>query len=213
MGRYHWGPLSLGSSDVRAAVDVIRPTNVAEGPAETDILSLIETSINFDKQIGANNRLTFQYLPRIAVTNGQVAYDYLNQNVAIDSYFLLSPRWTLGLSDQFVLTSNQGLTGGAFADASAVTSTTLQNVFLNANDTYLTNVAAAALSYSASPRTIVIITPSLVYQHTSGFTDTLDQNIPPDLGTRFRRSTSPLTRDSATWSTRELPSGPTRPRA
>jgi hypothetical protein len=185
IGRYHWGPLSLGSSDVRAAVDVIRPTNVAEGPAETDVLSLIETSINFDKQIGANNRLTFQYLPRIAVTNGQVAYDYLNQNVAIDSYFLLSPRWTLGLSDQFVLTSNQGLTGGAFADASAVTSTTLQNVFLNTNDTYLTNVAAAALSYSSSPRTIVIITPSLVYQHTSGFTNTEIGSIPPLDGDAF----------------------------
>src|SRR5580704_19748880 len=53
VGRYHWGPLSLGSSDVRAAVDIIRPTNVAEGPAETDVLSLIETSINFDKQLGA----------------------------------------------------------------------------------------------------------------------------------------------------------------
>src|ERR1700726_2973823 len=30
VGRYHWGPLSLGSSDVRAAVDVIRPTNPLE---------------------------------------------------------------------------------------------------------------------------------------------------------------------------------------
>jgi hypothetical protein len=180
VGRYHWGPLSLGSSDVRAAVDVIRPTNPLEGPNETDILSLIETSINFDKQLGANNRFTFQYLPRIAVTNGQVAYDYLNQNVAINSYFLLAPRWTLGLSDQFVLTSNQGLTGGAFADASAVTSTTLQNVFLNTNDTYLTNVAAASFSYTPSSRTLLTLTPSLVYQHTSGFTDTLDQDLPPD---------------------------------
>jgi hypothetical protein len=185
VGRYHWGPLSLGSSDVRAAVDVIRPTNPLEGPNETDVLSLIETSINFDKQIGANNRFTFQYLPRIAVTNGQVAYDYLNQNVAINSYFLLAPRWTLGLSDQFVLTSNQGLTGGAFADASAVTSTTLQNVFLNTNDTYLTNVAAASFSYTPSSRTLLTLTPSLVYQHTSGFTDTLDQDIPPDQGSAF----------------------------
>jgi hypothetical protein len=184
-GRYHWGPLSLGSSDVRAAVDVIRPSNALEGPNETDILSLIETSINFDKQLGANNRFTFQYLPRIAVTNGQVAYDYLNQNVAINSYFLLGPRWTLGLSDQFVLTSNQGLTGGAFADASAVTSTTLQNVFLNTNDTYLTNVAAASFSYTPSGRTLLTLTPSLVYQHTSGFTDTLDQNIPPGQGDAF----------------------------
>jgi hypothetical protein len=185
VGRYHWGPFSLGSSDVRAAVDVIRPTNPLEGPAETDILSLIETSINFDKQLGANNRFTFQYLPRIAVTNGQVAYDYLNQNVAINSYFLLAPRWTLGLSDQFVLTSNQGLTGGAFADASAVTSTTLQNVFLNTNDTYLTNVAAASFSYTPSSRTLLTLTPSLVYQHTSGFTDTLDQDLPPDQGSAF----------------------------
>jgi hypothetical protein len=185
VGRYHWGPLSLGSSDVRAAVDVIRPTNPLEGPNETDILSLIETSINFDKQLGANNRFTFQYLPRIAVTNGQVAYDYLNQNVAINSYFLLAPRWTLGLSDQFVLTSNQGLTGGAFADASAVTSTTLQNVFLNTNDTYLTNVAAASFSYTPSSRTLLTLTPSLVYQHTSGFTDTLDQDLPPDQGSAF----------------------------
>jgi len=185
VGRYHWGPLSLGSSDVRAAVDVIRPTNPAEGPSETDILSLIETSINFDKQIGANNRFTFQYLPRIAVTDGQVAYDYLNQNVAINSYFLLSPRWTLGLSDQFVLTSNQGLTGGAFADASAVTSTTLQNEFLNTNDTYLTNVAAASFSYSSSPRTLLTLTPSLIYQHTSGFSNAEDQSIPSLNGDTF----------------------------
>ena len=172
-GRYHWGPLSLGSSDARAAVDIIRPTNTAEGPAETDILSLVETSITLDEQFGGRNRFTLQYLPRIAVTNGQVAYDYLNQNVGINSYFLLSSRWTLGLSDRFLLTSNQGLTGGAFADASAVTSTTLQNVFLNTNDTYLTNIASAAFSYSASPRMIVSFTPSLVYQHTSGFTNTL----------------------------------------
>ena len=184
-GRYHWGPLSLGSSDVRAAVDFVRPSNPAEGPDETDVLSLIETSIDFDKQIGANNRFTFQYLPRIAVTNGHVAYDYLNQNVAINSYFLLGPRWTLGLSDQFVITSNQGLTGGVFADASAVASTTLQNVFLNTNDTYLTNVAAASFSYSSSPRTILTLTPSLIYQHTSGLTDTLDPTLPPDAGNAF----------------------------
>ena len=125
-----------------------------------------------------------------------------------------APRWTLGLSDQFVLTSNQGLTGGAFADASAVTSTTLQNVFLNTNDTYLTNVAAASFSYTPSGRTLLTLTPSLVYQHTSGFTDTLDQNIPPgSMATPSRRSTSRLTRDSVTCSTRAPPWAPTPPRA
>jgi hypothetical protein len=77
-----------------------------------------------------------------------------------------------------VLTSNQGLAGGAFADASAVTSTTLQNVFLNTNDTYLTNVAAASLSYSSSPRTILTITPSITYQHTSSFTNPDGSSLP-----------------------------------
>ena len=108
IGRYHWGPLFLGSSDTREAVDVLRPSNVAlEGPAQTDVLTLFETTIAFNDQFG-RNRLTFQYLPRVAITNGQVAYDYLNQNVGINTVFLLGDRWTLGLADRFTATSDAG---------------------------------------------------------------------------------------------------------
>ncbi len=170
LGRYHWGPLFLGSTDVRTAADIIRPTNVAvQGPAQTNVLSLFESSVILDKTFG-RNRFSLQYDPRVAVTNNQVAYDYLNQNVGINSYYMLSSRWTLGLSDRFLATRNSGLAGGVFADANTVTSTTLQSDFLDNSQTFLTNIAAASFSYASSPRTLVTFAPSLVYQKTSGLT-------------------------------------------
>jgi hypothetical protein len=171
MGRYHWGPFFLGSSDVRVAVDDIRPSDVAVyGPPETNVLSLFETSIITDKVWG-RNRFTFQYDPRVAATNGQVAYDYLNQQAGINTFFMLTPRWTLGLSDRFLATRNSGLAGGVFADANTVTSTTLQSDFLDNNDTYVTNIAALSATYAISPRTMLSLSPSLVYQDTTGLTE------------------------------------------
>jgi hypothetical protein len=170
IGRYHWGPLFLGSTDVRGAVDIISPTNVAvDGPAQTNVLTLFETSVFLDKTFG-RNRFTLQYDPRVAVTNSQVAYDYLNQNVGINTYYVLSPRWTLGLSDRFLATRNSGLAGGVFADSNTVTSTTLQSDFLDNSQTFMTNIASASFSYGVSPRTLLSFAPNIVYQRTSGLT-------------------------------------------
>jgi hypothetical protein len=169
-GPFRWGPLYLGASDVRGAVDLIRPSDVAvEGPAQNNVLSLFETSIILDQPFG-RSRLTLQYDPRVAITNGQVAYNYLNQNVGVTTYFPLGSRWTLGLSDVFMTTSNAGLQGGVFADANALTSTTLQNDFLDNSETFLTNVASLSLTYGLSPRTLITVSPSLDYDRTSGLT-------------------------------------------
>ena len=175
-GPFRWGPLYLGASDVRGAVDLVRPSNAAEGPAQNNVLSLMETSIILDQPFG-RSRLTLQYAPRVAITNGQVAYDYMNQNVGVTTYFQLGPRWTLGLSDVFMTTSNAGLQGGVFADANSLTSTTLQNDFIDNSETFLTNVAALSLTYGISPRTMVTLSPSLVYDRTSGLTPALGGNI------------------------------------
>jgi hypothetical protein len=170
LGRYHWGPLFLGSSDVRVAYDDIRSANVAEfGPSESDVLSLFETSVILDKDWG-RNRFTVQYDPRVAATDGELAYDYLNQQAGINTYFMLGPRWTLGLSDRFLATRNQGLAGGVFADANTVTSTTLQSDFLDNSETYMTDIASASVSYAATPRLLITFSPSAVYQRTSGLT-------------------------------------------
>lgn len=166
-GRFRWGPLALGASDIRGAVDLIRPSNAAEGPSQTNILSLFETNIVLDQRFG-RNRLALQYSPRVAISNGQVAYDYLNQNFAIDSYYLLGSRWSLSLRDRFLTASNSGLQGGVFADANAITSTTLQNDFLDNRETFLTNSASATLSYGVSPRTVLTFSPSVDYSRTSG---------------------------------------------
>lgn len=178
-GRFRWGPLYLGASDIRGAVDLIRPSNEAvEGPAQNNVLGLLETSIVLDQPVG-RGRITFQYAPRVAVTNGRVAYDYLNQNLGATTYFQLGPRWTLGLSDVFMTTSNSGLQGGVFADADALTSTTLQNDFLDTSETFLTDVASASLTYGATPRTMITVSPSIVYDRTSGLPviDVTNQNI------------------------------------
>jgi hypothetical protein len=175
-GPFRWGPLYLGASDVRGAVDLVRPSNPAEGPAQDNVLSLFETAIILDQPFG-RSRLTVQYAPRVAITNGQVAYDYMNQNVGVTTYFQLGSRWTLGLSDIFMTTSNAGLQGGIFADANSLTSTTLQNDFLDNSQTFLTNVAGLSLTYAISPRTQVTVSPSLVYDRTSGLTPVEGGNV------------------------------------
>jgi hypothetical protein len=170
IGRYHWGPFYLGSSDARIAYDSIQSANVAEfGPSEANTLSLLETSIVVDKTWD-RNRFTFQYQPRVAATDGDVAYDYLNQQAGINTFFMLSPRWTLGLSDRFLATRNSGLAGGVYADANTVTSTTLQSDFLDNSETYMTDIASLSASYAVSPRMLLTFSPSFVYQRTSGLT-------------------------------------------
>jgi len=166
VGHLRWGSLYIGDSDARGVVDVIRPSNGK--PSTTNVLSLMRSSLIFDKEFG-KSRLALQYQPRIGVANGQVAFDYLNQTAAADTYFLLSPHWTMGLFDHFTYSNNASLIGGVFADANTVTSTTIQNNFLDGTASWLSNSSGVSFSDTITPRTVLTVSPALNYSRTSGF--------------------------------------------
>ncbi|MFZ0735614.1 MAG: hypothetical protein WA002_01535 [Candidatus Acidiferrales bacterium] len=169
LGAYHWGPLFLGTSDVRGIVDTIKPAP-GFGPAQQNIVTLVDTTILFEKD-WRQSRLAVQYMPRVAVDSGQVAYDYLNQSASVDTYFPLSSRWLMGITDHFTSSSSQGLAGGVFADANAVTASTLQTNFLDSSETWIYDTFAIPFSYEVNANTTLTLSPEFVYAKTSGISE------------------------------------------
>ncbi|MFZ0637819.1 MAG: hypothetical protein WA755_07405 [Candidatus Acidiferrales bacterium] len=169
LGPYHWGPLFLGTSDVRGIVDTIKPAP-GSGPSQQDIVTLVDTTILFEKD-WRQSRLVVQYMPRVAIDSGQVAYDYLNQSASVDTSFPLSSRWVMAITDRFTSSSSQGLAGGVFADANAVTASTLQTNFLDSSETWIYDTFAVPFSYAASANTTLTLSPEFVYAKTSGISE------------------------------------------
>jgi hypothetical protein len=121
----------------------------------------------FNKEFKKSD-LVVQYQPHVAVLNGKVAVNYLNQAANLDTYFVLTPHWTMGVFDHVTYLKNDGLAGTVFSDADAATATSIQNTFFDNAATWLFNSVGAGFTYAFSGRTILTISPNVAYSRTSG---------------------------------------------
>jgi hypothetical protein len=164
-----WGWVSLRSATYQQYFSPVNFDNPAGTMQSEDIVAAnLLAAIVVDHTFANAMRFTLQYSPSLTVTNGSVYPNALNQNAGLDTSFLLSPRWTLQLSDRFTYNGSQRAFVGLPFDANFETGLSVAQSYLSGPGTVLYNIASATFSYNWTPLTTITFGPSLGYQYASG---------------------------------------------
>ena len=129
--------------------------------------SLFRTGLMFDHNF-RRSRLVLQYLPELAIVNGQVSKDAsANNSFEVGTSIPITGRMSLTLEDSFLQNRASQLIPQNYLATNWLAGAASQNNFLNNNGNYLSNSASAALQYSFSPRTSMVVAPTFTYARTS----------------------------------------------
>ncbi len=167
-----WGDIFIGSADFS---QVYATTSPVTGASVANNASLFRTHIYYDHEF-QRARLALQYQPRLMVIDGKVVSDFVNQNVNLDSYVVLSSRWVMGLDEHVTYYGSKNVYGDTFLDADSVTATTVQNNFLEGSGTWLSSSTGVSFNYLWSPRTRISVSPSYTYTHSTASIDNVQTN-------------------------------------
>jgi hypothetical protein len=156
-----WGDFSIGSFEYIGIHDSFDPVGMPIGPWTN--LTIFRTSVVFDRYI-KKNRIVLQYLPQLAILNGEVhANAGANNNLAFGTLFALTPRLNLTLQNTFVQVHNNELIPERYLAADAYAGAAVQNNFLDTNGSFISDTVSATLQYDVSPRTTLTVSPMFRY--------------------------------------------------
>ena len=165
-----WGDFSIGRLEYIGLHNNFEPAGSGFGTT-TDI-SLLRTSLMFDHTFW-KSRVVLQYLPQLAVIDGQVhANARSNNTFTVGSRFALTPRLSMTVQDAFLQARENQLTPDNYFATNWLAGAVSQNSFFNANGNYLSNTASATFQYDLSPRTSLTATPSFTYARTTSNSST-----------------------------------------
>ena len=158
-----WGPFSISEFNfigVHDDFDLPNSTN-----SLTSDLFFFRMGLMFDHDLGRNkSRLVLQYLPQMAIANGQLhANAAMNNNLSLGTKFELTPRLSLTVGDLFVQTQSNPLIPLNYLSADANSGSLVQNNFLDTNGSFIANTVSGVLEYAFSPRTNVTFAPLYRY--------------------------------------------------
>jgi len=134
---------------------------------QIDNAGVFKTNLVYDLMV-KRNRLAFQYSPELAIINGQLVQSLSNQDVSLAEVYLLSPRWSMSLGNEFSFHSGALISDDPTLQLDTETGQTSQNPFLQDSNRYLSDSTAATFRYVESERNTLSIRPSFEYQH-AGF--------------------------------------------
>lgn len=160
-----WGDFSISRIEYLGLHNEFEPN----GSSTTTItnVSLFQTALMFDHSF-RNSRLVLQYLPELAIINGEVSKDAsANSNFEVGTSIPITGRMTLTLQDSFLQNRASQLIPQNYLAANWPSGAISQNNFLNNSGDYLSNSTSASLQYAFSPRTSVIVTPTFTYARTA----------------------------------------------
>jgi hypothetical protein len=156
-----WGSFSIGSFEYIGIHDNFDPVGVPIGPWSN--LTILRTSVVFDRYI-KKNRIVLQYLPQLAILNGQVHSNAgANNNIALGTMFALTPRLTLTVQNSFVQVHSNQLIPERYLAADAYAGAVVQNNFLDTKGSFIADTVSATIQYGVSPRTTLTISPMFRY--------------------------------------------------
>jgi hypothetical protein len=167
------GPLQWGWISVRSAsfLEYFSQVNFADPsiqPQSQNIdASELSASIVVDRAFKSSH-LTIQYSPSLAISNGNIYSNALNQTAGLDTSFRLNPRWTLQVTDRFSYVGSQRTFSGDALSTDFSTGISAPQNFLYGPGSVLNNVLFASFTYLWSPRTTVSFAPSFGYQYGTG---------------------------------------------
>jgi hypothetical protein len=160
-GLFHWGPLHLGSAEMYQSYD---------GIGDRDYWTTgIKTNFIFEERL-RRSRIALQYSPKLIIENQQVFKKFSDQDSSLDTYYILTPRLSVGIADRFQIYNTNNLDADAPLSADLITSNTVQHAFLlgPSPSRYLQNVISSTFTYHLSQRTRVAFTPAYTYERVSG---------------------------------------------
>lgn len=160
-GLFHWGPIHVGSAEMFQTYDGIGNRAYWTSGLRTNLI--LEHAFR-------RNRIAFQYSPKLTIQNGQVLKKFSDQDSSFDTYYILTPRLSVGIADHFQIYNTNNLDADAPMSADLITSNTVQHAFLlgPSPSRYLENSASSTFTYRLSDRTRVAFTPAYTYQRVSG---------------------------------------------
>ena len=173
-----WGPIFVRTVQFLQNYDQIHPVSgTGQGIFNQNgyMSSVFYSDIVFDKQF-RQSRLEIQYSPRLAIVNGNVSSNFLNQNANLNWIQQLSPRWTLGVNPSVIYMQVRQLYGEFFLGANSITATTLPNSFLDGPGSWLTSNLETTLAYALSPTSSVSVAPFFGYSHLGGVVNGLQSS-------------------------------------
>jgi len=160
-GLFHWGPIHVGSAEMFQTYDGIGDRAYWTSGFRTNLI--LEHRFR-------RNRIAFQYSPKLTIQNGQLLKKFSDQDSSFDTYYILTPRLSVGIADHFQIYNTNNLDADAPMSADLITSNTIQHAFLlgPSPSRYLENSASMTFTYRLSERTRVAFTPAYTYQRVSG---------------------------------------------
>src|SRR2546430_9919866 len=160
-GLFHWGPIHVGSVEMFQSYDGIGD--------RTYWTSGFRTNFIFEHRF-RRNRIAFQYTPKVTIQNRQILKKFNDQDSSFDTYYILTPRLSVGIADHFQIYNTNNLDADAPMSADLITSNTVQHAFLlgPSPSRYLQNSASTTFTYRLSQRTRVAFTPAYTYERVSG---------------------------------------------
>lgn len=163
----HFGPIydtSFSMFYVLGNGLVFNPTtNVLSTQIEN--AGVFKTTLVYDRMV-RRNRFAIQYSPEMVIINGRLEQNLSNQAVSLDTVYLLSPRWSVWLSNAFNTQSGVLISDDPTLEVDTVSGQTSQNPFLQSGNQYISDRSAATFRYTAGARDSFTFTPSFLYEHT-----------------------------------------------
>jgi len=166
-------PLQVGPIYVSSASYLHAMGNGLQFNEQTNVVSsrlntadFFRTNLVLDHYF-SRSRLSFQYQPQLVIFNGQASQHVSNHFFTLDTYFLLSPRMSLSVSDTYSSTNYKYLTGDFTVDFDSTTGNTANKPFLVNPTRFVSDNLSATLNYQMSPRDVVAVRPKFHYEHTS----------------------------------------------
>jgi hypothetical protein len=170
-----WGDFSIGRFEYVGLHSDSNYSAAATGTA-TDI-SMFRAGFIFDHYFW-KSRLVLQYLPQLAIVDGQVhANASTNNTFNTGSKFVITPRLSVTLQNAFLQTKQNQLVPENYLATGFETGAVSQNNFLTSNGNYLSNTVSAAFQYDLTPRTSFSVTPSFGYANTTSTSGTAQYSV------------------------------------
>jgi len=134
--------------------------------------TVLSTDIVYDRLI-KRSRLVVEYAPNVQLVNGQVSSNFMNQTISLSWVQPLSPRWTLGLFDDFRYFSVRNLYSYYYLNqdvfrSTIVTGGIVPSSFLDGGGSWLNESAHANFAYALSPTSSISVAPVFGYNHVAG---------------------------------------------
>lgn len=153
---FRWGSLRMSALSFYHMYASFSPAGSSPGRSLSS--GTLQSLFIYDKQF-ERSRFALQYQPRVAFINGEAGTDFLNQVMAFDTYYLLSPRWTMSIGNHFTYLQKQLFVPEAGLQVDSQSGATAQQDFFESGGSFLRNSASVRFLYQLGERSRIAIEP------------------------------------------------------